>query len=420
MGLFMSNRFFIVTFLVIFSIYYCHSYKNFTNAIQYINKLSCNNKKFNQILNTKKYVKIIINRLARKYKNEKIDTVIAAALINTPASLEVLHDNIISNCSLKIKARHYLLTSYKHKKNSFADKLLTALLGHKIEKNKVIIPENIRCLSCSSKKELIKAIDFSRSISDSIINLRYLYDNDPDIKYLLDKEQFIDYIIKYLNKHFKKTHDLTIIIALLLDTKISHSWLKAYLKSENCHYIKAKKYLYRSILKHNTKIACRLFNDGVMLNLKIDKKFLTAYFFNTISKSNFNLLKLLLKNGLSINKKINKETALTWLLKNKFNNYKAVKFLIKNNIDINYINSSKKSALDYAIELNAPKIIRILAMYGANATAFQQNLIFNEAIRTRNSDLFNLFGGIVKNESLYLPNSIEYNDLKHPDSLNLL
>lgn len=416
-----NNCKFFVLFISIVSFYNCSAKdKSFAESIVTINKQACFDKEFYNKLNTRDYANKFINNLVNKYKKEHIDFIIASTLINTPAAFELLYDHIEHNCQEKQKARHYLLIAFKHKKEFFANRLLSALVGHKVEKNKINYPKSVTCLSCNEKRALIEALDYSKSLVNSLESIRELNRSNPNISHALSKEEIIDFLITHLNKHFKKRQDLSIVISLLIDTKASLDWLKKHLKKDICHYNQAKKYLYRSILKNKLPIACKLFNAGVILEQKKDRLFLKSILFKNILNPDYNLLKLLLKNGLSVNAKLDKQTALIFLLKSKHNNYKAAKFLIRNNIDINYKDKLGKTAFDYALELGDTKIINLLAIYGANITEEQKNLIFSKGLSTKDNNLIGLFGGYVKDNSLYLPEGPEYLEIKSPDGLDLI
>lgn len=379
---------------------------NFVETIQKIRSLKCSNKTFHKILNNKSNVSFIIHSLFKKFN---IDKIIIAALINTRASRHLLKEYVNADCENKIKARHYLLVAYKHNKKYFGDILLEALLGFNRSKKKlIIIPKNIHCLSCQHKKELIEAIDYSNSLSNSIKNLKALSQKNNKINYLFNNKKFINYLIGHLNSEFKKTGNLKIIIALLLDNQTSLDWLKAYLKKNSCHYIQAKKYLYRSIFKNNIKIACKLLEAGVLLDLKLDKNLLVAYYFYNISNPNFGMLDLLFSNGLSINSTLNHQTSLIFLLKKNIENLAIINFLIDNGININAKDSNSKTAFNYALKLNNPDIIHKLAISGAYANKRDQLKLFREAIKTKNIKLFSLFGGELYQDQLYLPDSQSY------------
>lgn len=379
---------------------------NFVRTIQKIRSLKCSNDTFRRILHNKTNTNFIINSLSKKFN---IDKIIIAALINSRASRDLLKEYVNENCENKIKMRHYLLVAYKHNKQYFGDILLEALLGfNRLKKKEIIIPANVHCLSCKHKKELIEAIDYSGSLSNSIKNLKALAQKNNKINYLFNNKIFISYLIRYMNSEFRKTGNLKIIIALLLDSHVSLDWLREYLKKSSCNYIQAKRYLYRAILKNNVKITCKLLNAGVLLDLKLDKDFLVAYYFYNIRDPNFSMLDLLFGHGLSINSTLNNETSLIFLLKKKMENLATINFLLDNGININAQDFYGKTAFNYALKLNNPDIINILAVSGAYVSKKDQLKIFRQAVKTKNIKLFSLFGGELYNDQLYLPDSQSY------------
>ncbi|ORX61211.1 ankyrin [Piromyces finnis] len=322
-------------------------------------------------------------------KDENGDYLIITSSIITKAyenNIEIFKFliNCGANCNVKdINGNSLLLAAIKNKNYS----IIKYLFKHNISIKSNI---NLNCLSL-----------FDKTIINNDINLiKSLISNISNINKTKNTSEFTSLTLAYL-LNYKEIFEI-----IKDDFDINELDINGY------------SLLHYAILKEDLSMIKYLIENGADVNLKKNKTMHGQSAIDICFKlKNINSFRYILESQtLSLNKlNENGETLLITLL--KINNYTLdekmnyMKYILQKDIDINIVDKYKKSAIEYAYELNSLSIIQLLLDNGAIFNNKLKDLIITNDIDDNSILLIKLLmnKNVITNTDKLFKNAIDEN-----------